>query len=830
MLVRGDRLWRRAECRPLAPPTYVDFDLLVERVGDGFRARVLDSPAGEASTDFTLPFDARDLEMFELRVLGTGRRVRDVVAPEMGNIKDFGAKLFDTVFAGPVGTSLARSLDLASSKGEGLRIRIRTEESPNPSGVSLLEVPWEFLYDRLKGAFVGLSETSPVVRYPNLPQAVPSLAVEPPLNVLVMISSPSGFPTLDVEQEMGKLETATAELRSAGRLTLHRLESPTLEALQAILRRGQDFHVFHFVGHGGWDAQSEDGLLLLQDESGKGQPVTGEVLEVLLGGHDPLRLAILNACEGARTSAANPFAGVAQTLVRGGVPSVIAMQLPISDEAAIALSGEFYAALADGYPVDAALAEARKAIFARVSAVEWAIPVLYLRAVDGTIFDVQGANPDAHHAVEVPLAGAAIATTGAAATTGGAGGAAAGVTESVGGTGTTVGDEEPTPRPQPVWRKYWWAGLIGVALVVILAVVLVQALGGGSGFTRTSVPGVSTDNHLNRVAAGSDLLVAVGQDGNQAAVWTSPDGTTWSEPEARLGAGTINMVIPVEQGFVAVGILGNSPEVWLSPDGGTWTHATSIEGPIAGGVKLVMNRVTAVGDRLFAVGFEELNRTSRLAAMWTSDDQGATWTRVESDSFAGQATDARMRDLEAGPNGVLVAVGLEVIGNDTNGAAWVSSDGGVTWTQDTLDGPQLGGAGEQNIATVVAGGPGFVAVGEDGDDAGIWTSTDGTRWRQEIASAEGADNGVQALIFVVPTATGFTAVGNESGPEGIDAAVWTSENGIVWDRLPDASFEGPADDKMFGAACFSGRLVGVGSSTTEGVEVGAAWLGPGGSC
>ncbi len=583
-----------------------------------------------------------------------------------------------------------------------------------------------------------------MVRYPNLPQAVPSLAVEPPLNVLVMISSPSGFPALDVEQEMGKLETATAGLRSAGRLTLHRLESPTLEALQAILRRGQAFHVFHFVGHGGWDAQAEDGLLLLQDESGKGRPVTGEVLEVLLGGHDALRLAILNACEGARTSAGNPFAGVAQTLVRGGVPSVIAMQLPISDEAAIALSGEFYAALADGYPVDAALAEARKAIFARVSAVEWAIPVLYLRAVDGTIFDVKGADPAAHTPVEVPVAGATAAAAGA-------GMASTGTTETVGATGTarateTVGgvgtagaaEESPTPTPQPIWRKYWWAGLIGVALVVILAVVLVQALGGASGFTRTSVPGVSTENHLNRVAAGSDLLVAVGQDGSQAAVWTSPDGTTWSEPEARLGAGTINMVIPVEQGFVAVGILGNGPEVWLSPDGGTWTHATSIEGPIFGGVKLVMNRVTAVGDRLFAVGFEEIrDPTVRVAAVWTSDDQGATWERVSSASFFGQGDDARMRDLEAGPNGVLVAVGLEVIGNDTNGAAWVSSDGGVTWTQDTLDGPQLGGAGEQNIATVVAGGPGFVAVGEDGDDAGIWTSTDGTRWRKELASARG---------------------------------------------------------------------------------------------
>jgi tetratricopeptide (TPR) repeat protein len=49
---------------------------------------------------------------------------------------------------------------------------------------------------------------------------------------------------------------------------------------------------------------------------------------------------------------------------------------------------EFYGALADGYPIDAALTEARKAIFAAGREVEWGTPVLYLRAPDGRIFDV----------------------------------------------------------------------------------------------------------------------------------------------------------------------------------------------------------------------------------------------------------------------------------------------------------------------------------------------------------------------------------------------------------------------------------------------------------
>ena len=62
-----------------------------------------------------------------------------------------------------------------------------------------------------------------------------------------------------------------------------------------------------------------------------------------------------------------------------GIPAVVAMQFEISDEAAIVIAHEFYTALAAGYPVDAALAEARKAAFTGGSSAEWGIPVLYLR-------------------------------------------------------------------------------------------------------------------------------------------------------------------------------------------------------------------------------------------------------------------------------------------------------------------------------------------------------------------------------------------------------------------------------------------------------------------
>ena len=99
----------------------------------------------------------------------------------------------------------------------------------------------------------------------------------------------------------------------------------------------------------------------------------------------------------------------ARSLVQSGIPAVVAMQFEISDQAAITLAHEFYAALSDSYPVDAALAEARKAIFAQNNILEWGTPVLYMRTGDGRIFDIAGASlapnaPNASHAPSAPAA------------------------------------------------------------------------------------------------------------------------------------------------------------------------------------------------------------------------------------------------------------------------------------------------------------------------------------------------------------------------------------------------------------------------------------------
>ena len=362
---------------------YLDFDLSIERMGENtYRARVLASPAGLAKAEFSFPLSTLEIENFVLRVGRMRRNVRRIESPEMQAAKDFGSKLYKAVFSDEVQSALRSSLDQARAQGSGLRIRLRLNDAPE-----LVDIPWEYLYNPSLNRFLALSVNTPVVRYLELPEKILPLAVKPPLRVLVMIANPKDYPALDVESEWQNLKKAVSDLEAAGLLILERLEAATPVALQHRLRR-EDFHIFHFIGHGGFDEGAQDGLLMLENENGLGRPLSGQYLGTILHDEDSLRLVVLNACEGARAGKNDPFAGAAQSLVQQGLPAVIAMQFEVSDQAAITFAHEFYAALADGYPVDAALSEARKVIFSSGNEIEWGTPVLYLRASDGQIFDI----------------------------------------------------------------------------------------------------------------------------------------------------------------------------------------------------------------------------------------------------------------------------------------------------------------------------------------------------------------------------------------------------------------------------------------------------------
>ncbi|MDN5795001.1 MAG: PQQ-binding-like beta-propeller repeat protein [Intrasporangium sp.] len=331
-----------------------------------------------------MPYQGAELENVILKLGRTRAGVRSLNSPQARLARSFGQRLFDAVFAGEVGTMFQRSLDEAGDNGAGLRVRLRLGRVPE-----LADIPWEYLYSASLGRFLVLSGDTPVVRYLDLPRMVAPLRVSAPLRILLVVCAPIDLAALDHKDEVARLERELDALVRGGSVVIDPLPDPTLAGLRTALRRGE-YHVLHFIGHGGFNPDLGDGILAFEDAHHRSHRVSGADLGTILHDHHTLRLAVLNACEGARQSPTDPFSGVAQSLVRQGIPAVVAMQFEITDAAALVFGQEFYAAIADGYPIDAALAQARLAVFSADNDVEWGTPVLYLRARDGRIFDIPG--------------------------------------------------------------------------------------------------------------------------------------------------------------------------------------------------------------------------------------------------------------------------------------------------------------------------------------------------------------------------------------------------------------------------------------------------------
>lgn len=367
---------------------YSDFDLLIVPYGAGYRAKVITSLAGEATIEFDHPFpnglpDQVLGSMADRDALPKPAQPGEVLAPSavLAATREIGLQLYRTVFRDEVETCFRRSLDKAETQNKGLRIRLRLTDVPDLAGL-----PWEYLCQSGKARFLGNSVKTPIVRYVEIGEPVEPLTVHPPLAILVMISSPRDHDSLAVEREWENLREAMADLVDRGLVRIERLPKATHTALRHHLRKGGPFHIFHFIGHGVFDAAREAGALIFEDSQGNGQAFGAEDLGLILGDHKPLRLAWLNACRTAEAAATLPFAGLAQTLIQNDTPAVIAMQRPITDAAALVLSQAFYGALADGDPVDTALTCARQCLFSDFPGSEWGTPVLFMRAADGRIF------------------------------------------------------------------------------------------------------------------------------------------------------------------------------------------------------------------------------------------------------------------------------------------------------------------------------------------------------------------------------------------------------------------------------------------------------------
>ncbi len=310
--------------------------------------------------------------------------------PATSSPQAVGDRLFRALFAGPVLDTFLLSLGRVETRPDtGLRIRLLLDPSlPDLPEISAL--PWELLYRSETRDFLARNPLTPLVRSLEVPRLTAPAPLAASLRILVVRSSPRDLDRLDLESERDRLQEAWGGRQ---RVVIDFLDQPTLLALRKKLI-SEPFHVLHFMGHGDFDAETGEGVLVFENAMGASVPVSGRVLAEALKDSRWLRLICLNACDTAqlpRRRGQDPFSGVASALLLAGLPAVVAMQIPISDEAALVFSQQFYTALAAGFPVDAAAAEARLAIHLSFpTSWEWATPALFMSVPDGRILQPEG--------------------------------------------------------------------------------------------------------------------------------------------------------------------------------------------------------------------------------------------------------------------------------------------------------------------------------------------------------------------------------------------------------------------------------------------------------
>jgi hypothetical protein len=347
-----------------------------------FAVRVV-RPADSGEPTATMQLDAgaylgalEDLETVVLASAAAGRRI---LSPGEQRLRDVGRQLFDALFSGAVHEAYRASVSAADQRGERLQVVLRLDVP------ELAAIPWEAMFDTENDQYICLND--PLIRH------IPSTTSEPvevtsSLEVLALVASPDGLPSLDVEAERKKLSDALAEPIADGRIHLKWLMQASWDEVQDEMLSGT-WHVLHFIGHGDYDSTSEQGRIALVGDDGGAHLVEADRLADLLNQATPTpRLVVLNSCSSGRSGASDLFSSAAATLVKRGINAVAAMQFTVSDAGAIKFARAFYSALANGRGIGDAIGAGRVGLRGTPGSLEWVTPVLYVRDDAATLFRI----------------------------------------------------------------------------------------------------------------------------------------------------------------------------------------------------------------------------------------------------------------------------------------------------------------------------------------------------------------------------------------------------------------------------------------------------------
>ena len=309
-------------------------------------------------------------------------------APIDDDLTAYGQALTGMLMADKAGTvrrAYERARDAAAVRGAGLRIRLNILTTAQ----ELHALRWETLRDPADATRRLLTQEG--VWFSRF-FSTQDLALQPipnggTLQCLVVIANPTDLRSgwslspIDAAAEIGRVQAA---LSAGGANVIHprRLQKKaTVYNIVAAVRQTYA-DILYLVCHGALvDGRAR---LLLEREDGTGVFLSGEELvEKLRDMTEKPRLVVLASCESAGDEEGAALAAVGPRLAMAGVPSVVAMQGPISIESARVFMCDFFRELAKDGQVDRAVAVGRSSIRARP---DWWVPVLFTRSRSGRLW------------------------------------------------------------------------------------------------------------------------------------------------------------------------------------------------------------------------------------------------------------------------------------------------------------------------------------------------------------------------------------------------------------------------------------------------------------
>lgn len=346
--------------------SYTDFDLRVQVDGDK-----LAISARRGTQTATEPFELDRSRSWDLR---------DLAALGPRELEAAGARLFDALIRGRVRDLYQQARGAAggdASKGFRIRLLLDSRETRLRP---ILQLPWEILHDPWAdaGGLPALDPRRPIVRMiDSMEETLPPVRGELK-HILLALSNPHHSTPLALGLERDRIKALLRRVPIDPEV----LQPATRANLERTLSGG-GFQIVHFMGHGDMDADLGEGVLLLEDEEGLGDPLAASTFAGFFTGRPMPRLVILTACSSAETGSApdcGPFASAAASLAAAGLPAVVAMQTAVTDRSALGFAERLYESVVQGNPIEAAVSDARRAVRAdRGGGLDWAVPVLFMR-------------------------------------------------------------------------------------------------------------------------------------------------------------------------------------------------------------------------------------------------------------------------------------------------------------------------------------------------------------------------------------------------------------------------------------------------------------------